>query len=117
MLLATDPAHMTFCLDVHWIYRGAGNSNVALYDVLTLYADRISELHIRQSTDHVWSETLGEGDIDYTAVVDVLVQRGIRPHLVLEQAVEEGTPHTLSALEAHRQTHAYAVGVFAPLAG
>ena len=61
--------------------------------------------------------SLNTGDIDYPAFVEALMAMGIRPHLVLEQAVEEGTPHTLSALEAHRQTHAYAARVFAPLAG
>lgn len=116
MLLATDPAHVTFCMDVHWVYRGAGNSNVAVFDVLKLYGNRITELHIRQSTEHIWSETLGAGDIDYPAFVEALAALGIRPHLVLEQAAEEGTPHTLSPLEAHRQTCAYAAEVFAPLA-
>ncbi len=117
MMLATNPEHMSFCMDVHWVYRGAGNSNLAVFDVLKLYGHRITELHIRQSTNHRWSETFGPGDIDYPAFVEALIALDLRPHLVIEQATEEGTPHTLSALEAHRQSHAYASELFAPLAG
>ena len=44
MMAGTDPANVTLCLDAHWIYRGAGNSQVALFDVLKLYGPRITEL-------------------------------------------------------------------------
>ncbi|MBX2814896.1 MAG: TIM barrel protein, partial [Saprospiraceae bacterium] len=33
MMLATDPHNVKLCLDAHWIYRGAGNSSVALFDI------------------------------------------------------------------------------------
>jgi inosose dehydratase len=36
MLVGTDPENVTFCLDAHWIFRGAGNSAVAVFDVLKL---------------------------------------------------------------------------------
>ena len=48
MMVGTDPANVTLCLDAHWIYRGAGNSQVALFDVLKLYGPRVTELHLRQ---------------------------------------------------------------------
>ena len=48
MMLGTDPENVAFCLDAHWVYRGAGNSAVALFDVLKLYGSRVSELHLRQ---------------------------------------------------------------------
>lgn len=113
MLVGTDPQNVTLCLDAHWIYRGSGNSSVALFDVLALYGPRISELHLRQSRAGIWTEALGEGDIDYPALAAHLRKLGIRPHLVLEQAVEEGTPHTLDAVEAHRRSREYAATVFA----
>lgn len=117
MMVGTDPRHVHLCLDAHWIYRGAGNSSVALFDVLELYAPRIVELHVRQSRNGIWSETFtGTGDIDYPRLVAVLVRRGIRPLVVLEQAVEAGSPHTLKALEAHRQSVLEARKTFAPLA-
>lgn len=115
MMLATDPQNVSFCLDVHWVYRGALNSNVALYDVIKLYGERITELHIRQSRDHVWTETFGEGDIDYPRVVDVLKDLNLRPMIVLEQAAEEGTPLTMTPLEAHKVSQKAVRRIFAPL--
>lgn len=113
MLAGTDPRYVTLCLDAHWMYRGAGNSQVALFDVVELYGHRVSELHLRQSHQGVWSETLGPGDIDYEALAAALARKQVRPHLVLEIAVEAGTPKTLDPVEAHRQSAAYARRVFA----
>lgn len=115
MMQRTDPRHVTFCLDVHWVYRGALNSNVALFDAIKMYGDRISELHIRQSKNQIWTETFGAGDIDYTEVVRVLNEMNLRPMLVLEQAAEEGTPLTMSALDAHRRSQVAVRQIFAPL--
>lgn len=117
MLQATDPRNVTFCLDAHWVYRGSGNSQVALFDVVRMYGSRITELHLRQSKNGIWTEVLGEGDIDYRRLVRELADMGVRPHVVLEQAVEKGSPDTLSAADAHRQSLMYAQEVFAPLAG
>lgn len=115
MMLSTDPRNVSFCLDVHWVYRGALNSNVALYDVIKLYGERITELHIRQSHDHIWTEAFGEGDIDYPRLVQVLNELNLNPLLVLEQAAEEDTPHTMSALEAHKKSQKALRKIFAPL--
>ncbi|MDP2897583.1 MAG: sugar phosphate isomerase/epimerase, partial [bacterium] len=116
MMLGTDPKHVTLCLDAHWIYRGSGNSSVALFDVLKLYGSRVGELHLRQSVNNVWSEAFGEGDIDYRRLAVFLQRIGVSPHLVLEQAVEQSTPKTMSAVEAHRKGGQYARRLFAALA-
>jgi len=113
MLAGTDPASVSLCLDAHWIYRGSGNSEVALFDVVTLYGRRIVELHLRQSVDGVWTETFGEGDIDYASLAKRLAELGIAPHLVLEQAVEAGSPATMGRVEAHRRGIAFARRLFA----
>lgn len=103
MMLGTDPENVKLCLDAHWIYRGSGNSQVALFDVVRLYQDRIVELHLRQSQDGIWTEAFGEGDIDYSRLAKMLLDKDQKPHLVLEQAVEKASPHTMNAQEAHRQ--------------
>lgn len=100
MLTATNPEYVHLCLDSHWIYRGSGNSQVALFDIVELYADRIIELHLRQSVGEVWSEVFDKGDIDYGRLAGILKSKKIKPHLVLEQAVEKGTPHTMTTVEA-----------------
>lgn len=112
MMLATKPENMGLCLDAHWIYRGSGNSQVALFDVVKLYGSRVCELHLRQSQDGIWTEAFGEGDIDYPRLVRELNSLGIRPHFVLEQAVEQGSPNTMNAVEAHRRGVEYTRKLF-----
>ena len=93
MLTATDPENVKFCLDSHWVFRGCGNSEVAVFDALAHYHDRIVELHLRQSTEGIWTEAFQtKGDIDYLRLFRALAQKGITPHLVLEQAVEAKSP-------------------------
>ena len=116
MMAGTDPAYVTLCLDAHWIYRGAGNSSVALFDVLKLYGSRVTELHLRQSKDNIWTEAMCDGDIDYPALAKHLLRIGIRPHLVMEQAVETDSPKTMSTIEAFQQSSQYARRVFAAFA-
>jgi inosose dehydratase len=116
MMLGTDPAHVTLCLDAHWVYRGAGNSQVALFDVLKLYGPRITELHLRQSQNHVWTEVFGPGDIDYVRLADSLLKIGVKPLLVLEQAVEAGSPNTMNAVEAFKKSTQYTRQLFAGFA-
>ena len=116
MMVGTDPAYVTLCLDAHWVYRGAGNSAVALFDVLKLYGSRITELHLRQSKDNIWTEAFGEGDIDYPAIAQYLLKIKIRPHIVLEQAIESGSPKTMSPIEAFQKSSQYARRVFAKFA-
>ena len=115
MLASTDPRLVSLCLDVHWVYRGTGNSQVALFDVVKTYGKRIVELHIRQSVDHVWSEVFGKGDIDYSRLVAELVRIKVRPHLVLEQCLETGSPNTTDVVSAHRQGLSQVMSVFAPV--
>jgi inosose dehydratase len=86
----TDPALVDFCLDLHWVYRG-GQDPLAL---LGEAAGRVQSLHLRNSTSGVWSEVLGEGDINYREVADSLCRIGYAGLLVVELAYEKGTPST-----------------------
>lgn len=113
MMVGTDPANVTLCLDAHWVYRGAGNSQVALFDVLELYGKRVTELHLRQSQKGVWTEAFGPGDIDYEGLAGHLLKIGVRPLLVLEQAVENGSPNTMKAVEAFKKSTEYTRRLFA----
>jgi len=116
MMVGTDPAYVTLCLDAHWIYRGAGNSAVALFDVLKLYSPRITELHLRQSKNNIWTETFTDGDIDYPALAKYMLNIGVKPHIVLEQAVETGSPKTMAPVEAFKKSSQYTRRVFAEFA-
>ncbi|WDI43941.1 sugar phosphate isomerase/epimerase family protein [Bremerella sp. P1] len=115
MLASTDPNNVKFCLDAHWIFRGCGNSEVAVFDVARLYKNRIVELHLRQSHDGVWDEAFGSGDINYDQLADMLLDLDTPPLLVLEQAVEGQSPNTATAVEAHTVGREYAQKTFAKL--
>lgn len=107
MLSKTGPDNVKFCLDAHWVFRGSGNSEAAVFDALARYHQRVVELHLRQSVDGVWTEAFTmQGDIDYGRMFAILKEKNLAPHLVLEQAVEGASPSELSVVEAHRQGRA-----------
>lgn len=106
MMLHTDKA-LGLCLDTHWIYRGAGNSNIALMDIFELYKDRVVTTHLRQSQNQIWDQTLREGDLDYHAIFKKLDDIGYDGPLILELAIEKGTPDSLSPVEAHSRARTF----------
>lgn len=95
-MLSTADKPMRWCLDTHWIYRGCGNSNVAVEDVVKLYGRRIGAVHLRQSRGGVWCETFGDGDVDHRAWLTLAKQGGFTGPIYMEQAVEDGTPRELA---------------------
>lgn len=102
MLQNTSAKNVSFCFDVHWVYRGSQDSELAVFDILKMYGSRIVELHIRQSENGIWKETFsGRGDINYLRFADELRKLKVRPHLVIEQCIEENTPGNMDAVEAH----------------
>ncbi|MEZ0485475.1 sugar phosphate isomerase/epimerase family protein [Fibrella aquatica] len=113
MMLGSDPANVKLCLDAHWVYRGSENSQIALFDVVKLYGERIVEMHVRQSKGGIWSETFtATGDIDYPRLMTALRTIGVKPLIVMEQCLETGSPNTMNAVEAHRQDLAAAKVLF-----
>ena len=103
----TDPENVSLCFDAHWSYRASNNSAVSAYSHAKLYADRIVELHLRQSQGSIWTETfIAKGDIDYGKTLDILRQsKGFGECLiVLEQCPENGTPKTLKPIDIFKQS-------------
>jgi inosose dehydratase len=89
-------------MDVHWVYRGSQNSQLAVFDVLKMYGDRIIELHIIQSKNGIWQEVFsGEGDINYKQFAVELMKKKVKPHIVIEQCLEKNSPNTMNAVQAH----------------
>lgn len=115
VMTQTDPELVQLCLDTHWVYRGSGNNAARVYEIVEKYGTRVAELHIRQSKKDIWTECLTDGDIDYRKVGKGLKAQGVQPLLVLEQAVEKGTPNTMNASESHRRSRAYVEEVFSRL--
>lgn len=115
VLQNTTPENVSFCFDTHWVYRGSMDSQLAVFDVLKMYGNRIVELHIRQSINGVWSETFGAGDIDYQHFANELKAMKMRPHLVIEQCVEAKTPNTMDGTQAHIKDLAKIKEIFRPI--
>ncbi len=101
MLLNTS---LDFCLDAQWLYRGCGDSFLAAQDITRRYARRISCVHVRQSVGGICSETLGEGDIDWPALFEILQSAGFDGPVSVELLQEKETPTALSLLDAHRES-------------
>ncbi len=95
---------MGFCLDTHWLYRGYDNSQKAVNDAITKYGSRVLSLHLRQSLKGVWTETLCDGDVDYSPLAKWLKTSGFDGPLYIELGYENGTPQTMSLEEAHHQS-------------
>jgi len=103
VLQNTDPKHLYFCMDVHWIYRGSENSQLAVFDILKMYGDRIVSFHLRQSENEIWTDTFSaKGDIDYVLFAEEVKKMGIKAHLVIEQCLEEKTKQQFDVVKAHQ---------------
>lgn len=103
VLQNTSPENLSFCMDVHWIYRGSGNSQVAVFDTLKMYGDRIVSFHLRQSQNGIWTETFQpQGDIDFVRFAEEVKKMGINAHLVIEQCLEEKTVQRTNVVDAHK---------------
>ena len=114
LMATTDPALVGVCFDTHWSYRACGNSAAAVQAHTRMYAGRVAEFHLRQSIGNTWSETFGDGDIDHAEIAAYFkaMYGENLPHVVLEQAAEGGTPQTMTAAEALRQSAEYVRRVF-----
>jgi inosose dehydratase len=104
----TDSALVGFCADTHWIYRGGGD--VMAY--LDEYGSRVRSLHLRNSQGGVWSETLGDGDLDFRAIAAKLAALRFDGPLIVELALETGTPQTRPLVESARLSREYVRAVF-----
>jgi inosose dehydratase len=103
VLQNTNPNHLYFCMDVHWIYRGSANSQLAVFDTLKMYGDRIVSFHLRQSNNGVWADTFNpQADIDYVRFAAEVKKMGINAHLVIEQCLEEKSIQQYDVVEAHQ---------------
>lgn len=103
VLQNTSPENLALCMDVHWIYRGSENSQLAVFDTLKMYGDRIVSFHIRQSQNGIWSETFQpKGDIDYIRFAHEAKKMGINAHYVIEQCLEEKTVRETDVVEANK---------------
>jgi inosose dehydratase len=104
----TDPALVSLTVDTHWAYRGGQD----WMGIVREAGKRLASLHLRNSVGGVWSESFGEGELDYSKLANYLREAGLHPYLVVELAYESKTPHTRSLTENLRMGREYAERVF-----
>lgn len=104
----TDPSLVWLNADVHWIYRGGNDP----YELLDRYADRIGSCHLRNSVDGVWSEALGDGDVDYRRIVKIFATIKTPMWLTVELAYEKRTKQTRPLAENLARSRRYIREVF-----
>ena len=112
VLCGTESENVSLCFEQHWSYRACGNSQVAVFDHWKLYGDQSTAVHLRQSNNNVWSEAFGDGDIDNVRLAAAIKKLPKMPHIVLEQAPENGTPKTMTPAEVIRKSADYVRKVF-----
>ncbi len=109
MLDATaGDANIGLALDVAWCQRGGGDAAA----IAAAYKDRLKTLHLRQTRDGVWSEELGDGDIDLRAVDKVARPLKHEVLLVVELNHEAETRQTRRQVDDLKLSRQYLRKVF-----
>jgi inosose dehydratase len=108
LLRNTDSELAGICVDVDWVARGGQDPMTILKEA----GERLVSLHLRNSRQGVWTESLDEGDYDYPAIAAWLKETGFRGYLVVELAHEKGTRITRPLEENLRLSRIYAEKVF-----
>ena len=108
LLKNTDAKLTGLNIDVHWVLRGG-------QDVMTILREtgpRLVSLHLRNSTNGVWDEAFGAGDVEYVKVAEFLKEIKFRGYLVVELAVEKNTKVTRPLVDSLRLSREYAGKTF-----
>ena len=113
MLAQTDKRYVFFCLDLHWCVKSGQDP----YEMVRLGSGRIASVHLRNGTNRIWSEWLGEGtDVDHEKAKVELGKAGFDGWLILELAYEGGTKRTIPQTENAERSLRYIEKVFFPAA-
>ena len=108
ILQHTDPKYVALCLDLDWVHQGGFKP----LDLLKEAGARVHEIHVRNSKDKLWLESLQDGDIDYREIVAFMKQEKLKPLVVVELAYRENTVVTRPLAEDLRLSRIYAEQVF-----
>jgi inosose dehydratase len=104
----TNPQYVALCLDLDWVHQGG----FAPLDMLREAGNRVHEIHVRNSRDKLWLESLADGDIDYREIAAYLNRHALKPLIVVELAYREKTLVTRPLTEDLRLSRIYAEHIF-----
>lgn len=90
--------------DLNWLLRAGINP----LDFLKEFKDQIVFLHLRdQLSNGKWPESLGEGDVDFREISEILNKIGFRGNVVVELAHENGFVRTRPLRESLKMSRDY----------
>lgn len=108
ILRNTDPKDVSLCMDLDWVHQGDQDPMALLREA----GARVAEIHLRNSHNKLWIESLDYGDVDYAKVAAYLHDSALAPLLVVELAYRENTIVTRSLLDDLRLSRVYAEQMF-----
>lgn len=109
----SDPKHVSLCMDIDWIHQGG-------QDPLTLLREagkRVTEIHVRNSKNNLWLESVEDGDVDYRQIAAYFAQAAIYPLIVVELAYRDNTVVTRSLPDDLKRSRIYTQQMFRALLG
>jgi inosose dehydratase len=104
----TDPQYVQLCMDLDWVHQGDQNPLALLKEA----GQRVTEIHVRNSKNKLWLESVKDGDIDYREIARYLNTSGISPLVVVELAYKPKTEVTRSLEEDLRRSRLYTEQIF-----
>ena len=112
MLTASDPETVRLCLDPHWILRGAGNSEIALHDIITHYGDASRSCICGNRKGGLGRD--GRGRRSRLSRLGARIdQMALIPCWCWSARLKLARPPSSSDVEAHRQSAVFSRGIFA----
>jgi inosose dehydratase len=108
ILKNTDPKYVTLCMDLDWVHQ----AGLDPLDLLEQGARRVTEIHVRNSKNKLWLESVQDGDIDYAAIADYLRRENLKPLVVVELAYRPNTVITHPLTEDLKSSRIYTERVF-----
>lgn len=108
ILRNTDPKRVGFCIDYDWVLQGGQEP----FPLLKEAGPRIASFHLRNARNHVWTQSVGEGEYDYPALARFLRDNGFTGYLVVELAHRKETEITRPLGENLRLSREYVEKVF-----
>ncbi len=104
----TSPGKVWLNADVEWIHHGGGDPLAFLEE----YGERTASLHLRDAIGTTWVQALGEGELDFEAMAEILRKKNFSGVVSLELATAEGATRTRSFEENHRLSRQFIRQVF-----
>ncbi len=108
ILRNTDPKNVKLCMDLDWARQGDQDPLALLREA----GARVAEIHLRNSHNKLWLESLDYGDIDYGKIAAYLHDSALAPLLVVELAYRPNTVVTRPLVEDLRLSRIFAEQIF-----